>query len=160
MARAFALSALLVVVAGARVAAAAADGGVVLESYGAARPADADKVLQPLRDELGHLGFATDARHSRDAGPMSAEDFAHASELVTAGWDRWLGGDFAGAIERLDAAVGAFRGSPATVAQDQKRRDLMLKALVGLAMANKRLGKTDEAARWMAELVRTFPDRQ
>src|SRR5262245_37092621 len=50
---------LSVVVVGllARPGLAGAD-GVMLESYGGARPADADKLLAPLREELGMRGFS------------------------------------------------------------------------------------------------------
>ena len=148
---------------------AAASEVVVLESYGGIRSADADRLLAPLLVELGERGFVTrmaglgtriEARVSGPGGPMTDGDRGEVEKLVEEGFARWLEGEFAPAVDELARAVERYHQSPATLAQDQARRDQVLRALVGIAMAQKRLGQGDAAQRAMAELVRSFPDRE
>jgi hypothetical protein len=141
---------------------------VVVESYAGRRPQDAGETLAPLFDELRSLGYVTpsaelahrvDEKVSRPAGPMPAADLADTTRLVDGGWRAWLDGDLEPAVEQLAQGLARLQASPATVAQSPELRDSIHRALVGLALARKRQGRADDAAAHMAELVRSFPDR-
>jgi hypothetical protein len=155
------------VTAGAGATAARAQ-GVVLESYPGDRPGDAEYLLAPLLAELtgrgylsgaADLGRAIDGKLTRSGHELTSEQLAKAKRLVEDGWKQWLSGDFDGAIEDLSGAVDLFGSAPASVARNQSLRDPMRRALVGLALANKRLGNAAEATTAMAEVIRSFPDR-
>lgn len=159
----------LVVFGACLLAGAPADAGevIVLESWDGERPADADRLLSPLHAELSAGGYVTepetlgpriDRTLSEPGGLMTSAELAEATRLADDGYARYLHGDFAPAAELCADAVARFRRSPATLAQDQGRRELELKALVGLALAHKRLGHAEEAAGAMAEVVRSFRD--
>lgn len=137
----------------------------VLESYAGERPKDAAVLLAPVLDELGRLGYASapelrrraDTRMSRpgDLGAVPAE---LAVELTTNGYDAWLDGRIEEAATRMEKAVRLFQFNPAAFATATERRTELMKALVILSLARKRLGKIEESSRAMAELVRSFPD--
>jgi hypothetical protein len=162
--RAMAVLALLAVLPGA----AAAGDMVVVESYAGDRPADAAEVLAPLYAGLAEVGAVpaaelVDALHDRLSRPARAAEgagFAAAAALVEKGYDgHWLSGEFEPAIVALGRAVGEIDADPGALADVPARRDLRLKALVGIALANKRLGNAEAAVRAMAEVIRSFPDR-
>lgn len=141
---------------------------VVLESWVGERPADAGRLLAPIEAELtaaGHtagvaaLAPRVERALSLPGGLMSPAELAEATRLTDDGYARYLAGDFDPAAELCADAAARFQVSPATLAQDQARRDLELKALVCLALAHKRLGHAEEAARAMAEVVRSHADR-
>lgn len=149
---------------------ARADNAVVLESHVGARTADAAKLLVPVRRELTLLGYLADPaklgpmveeRLSRDGNPLSAAEVSRVRTMVTDGYDVAYvqGGDFELAATRLQEALDVLLDSPAAFATDQALRDDLLKALIGLALAHKRLGHVEQAAAFMAEVVRSFPDR-
>ncbi len=141
---------------------------VVVESYGEARPDDADPLLAPLYRELASLGhlapgaFADRLREIESTSGVSpsAEAITAVVEQVERGYDgHWLSGEFARAVEVLGPAVTALLENPAWFAEDQSRRDLLLKAHVGLALSHSRLGNSEEATRAMAEVLRSYPDK-
>jgi hypothetical protein len=137
----------------------------VLESYVGERPKDADVLLAPVHDELGRLGYTSasalrqraDARMSRP-GDRGAGEAKRALSLTTRGYDAWLAGRIEEAATLMGEAVDLFQANPAAFATATERRQELMKALVILALARKRLGKVEESARAMAELVRSFPD--
>lgn len=142
---------------------------VVLESYAEGRPSDAADLLAPLYDELRLLGYAADPKAlatrvetqiSRSGDTLSDADLAEALGLVDTGYAGWLAGEFGRAAEELSAALAMFRDRPATVAAQPGHRDAVFRALVGLSLARARLGDTEAATAAMAELVRSFPDRE
>jgi hypothetical protein len=148
--------------------ATAGAGGAVLESYPGVRPGDAESLLEPLMRELSDRGFsvgpdslgnAVEGELSRSGRILSSRELSTARGLVDQGWSQWVDGDFSGAAQTLSSALELFRSAPATIARDQSQRDPMRRALVGLALANKRLGNAAEATSAMAEVVRSFPDR-
>lgn len=154
------------VVLGLSAQAAAAD--LVIESYTSARPESAARVMGVVRTEFRALGYAAEpsglgdrisAAFSRAAGPMSDDDAETTRRQVEDGYSKYLAGDFAAAIDALKPALGRLVANPASLALDPSLRDAEHKALIGLALAHKRLGNADEAARHMSELVRSFPDR-
>ncbi len=142
---------------------------IVLESYAGERPDDASRLMAPLLEALtgasyaagpSGLGRRIEETLSRRSAFMTDEELSDARRLVDDGYGSWLKNDFPTAIDKLSRAVKLFQASPATLAQDQTRRDTVFKALVGLALANKRQGDSDEATRAMAEVIRSFPDRE
>ncbi len=142
---------------------------IVLESYAGERPDDAGRLMAPLVEALARASYAVgpsdlgkriEETHSQSGALMTDSQLADVTRLVDDGYSSWLKNDFPTAIDKLSRAVSLFHASPATLAQDQTRRDTVVKALVGLALANKRQGRTDESTRAMAEVIRSFPDRE
>lgn len=141
---------------------------VVLEAHPGPRPQDADRLLAPIYDEFalagylagaGRLGPLVESRVSSPGLLLSADEAEDAIRSVEDGYAHFLAGDFEPAITTLTEAWARLRTSPATIAEDQARRDVVLKALVGLALAHKRLGHAEAATQAMAEVVRSFSDR-
>jgi hypothetical protein len=142
---------------------------VVFESYSGRRPSDAPAMLAPFRDEFRALGYQVDPKElseriemrvSRSGDALTDADLASTLALVDRGYDRWLSGEFSQAGEDLAAALAAFSDRPATVASHARHRDAVFRALVGLSLARARLGDAEGATAAMAELVRSFPDRE
>lgn len=148
------------------VAGSAAPRVAVFESYEGERPSDATRVLEPLWEEFERLGYLQPVR-ARSAieqrvsspGATSTGDIAHGIELADRGYAHWIEGEFGATVEDLSGAIRAFQQNPVAFAEDAQRRDILMKALVGLALAHGRLGDADATASVMAELVRSFPDR-
>lgn len=148
---------------------ASAQSIVVLESYAGQRPDDASYLLAPLMSELAGRGYVTGVHdiatkvHSLVSRPgltLSETEYSETATIVENGYGAFLSLDMATAVEQLSYGLARLLRSPATLAQDQTRRDTLYKALVGLALAQGRLRRTEEALRTMGELVRSFPDRE
>ena len=162
--RAFLLAAAVALLA----AADAAAEPIVLESYGGSRPEDADRLLAPVMAELARAGFpaaaeverAIEARLSRPPGALDDARAAEAIRTIEAGYKKFRAGDFAGAVTDLERGLQPLRANPGAVAGKNDRRDAVLRALVGLALSQRRLGRQTEATAAMAELIRSFPDRE
>ncbi len=151
----------------------AASGGVahadtiVLESYGGERPADADSVLGPVITELESSGFRggsslagqIDAKVSAPAITLEQDRVAEADKFINSGKSQFQQGAFKNAIRDLDHGLKIFDSAPATLARHQNLRDERFEGLLYLALSDKREGKQNEAVRTMAELVRSFPDK-
>jgi hypothetical protein len=123
-------------------------------------------VLEALVVELHANGFVVgDALRarvetlSRPSAPLGDAELAEIRSAVEVGWQHWTAGEYAKAVESLSPAVAKLQASPAVVAQQTPVRDQLYKALIGLAMANKRLGNQDEARQHMAAVARGFTDR-
>jgi hypothetical protein len=147
----------------------AAAESVVLEAYDGARPSNATHLLSPLLDELtgrgflvgpGRVGFAFEERQSRPGGAMEKPAMAQLTQLVDDGFREWQRGDFRAAIEKLTAALKQFRSSPAVVARERSLPIYVMRALVGYALAHRRLGHTEDAERAMSEVARSFSDAE
>lgn len=155
------------------ISAAAASGAVahadtiVLESYGGERPADANSVLGPVITELESSGFrggsslATqiDSKVSAPAIALDPDRVAEAEKFINSGKSQFQQGAFKNAIRDLDHGLKIFDSAPATLARHQNLRDERFEGLLYLALSDKREGKQNEAVRTMAELVRSFPDK-
>ena len=143
-------------------------GPIVLEAYGGERPADADRLLAPVLAELERGGFPAprqvaaqvEDRLSRSAGAPDQEEVAAALAAIEAGYKQYLSGQFEPAIAGLGRGLAALSSAPAAVIGQGERREAILRGLVGLAMSHRRLGRQTEATAAMAELVRSFPDRE
>ena len=146
---------------------AAAD-PIVMESYGGPRPEDADRLLAPVMAELSRAGFPAiadverriDGRLSRSAGAMDDARAADAVRTIEAGYKKFLGGDFDAAVSEIERGLQPLRAAPGAVAGKNDRRHAVMRGLLGLALSHRRLGRQTEATSAMAELVRSFPDRE
>jgi hypothetical protein len=141
---------------------------IVLESHVGERTSDADYLLSPLLSEVAERGYSVgsldlgaevDKRLSRPGLTLDDEALAETIRLVDAGWESWFQLDLPTVIDKMSLALARFQRSPATLAQNQTRRDLVYKALIGLALAHKRTGNVEQATRAIAELIRSFSDR-
>ena len=141
---------------------------IVLESYGAPRPEDADRLLAPVMSELARAGFPAiaevereiDARLSRPAGSLDDARAADAVRSIEAGYKKFLAGDFAGAVADLERGLTPLRAAPGAVAGKDDRRSAVMRGLLGVALSQRRLGHQTEATSAMAELIRSFPGRE
>ena len=159
---------LLAVAAGVLAPASAAADPIVLESYGGPRPDDADRLLGPVMAELGRAGFPArpeverqiDGRLSRPAGGLDDARAAEAIRSIEAGYKKFLAGDFAAAVGEIERGLAPLRAAPGAIAGKNERRDAVMRGLLGVALSQRRLGRQTEATAAMAELIRSFPDRE
>lgn len=141
---------------------------IVLESYAGARPDDADKLLAPVVAELGKAGFPArgdvermiETHLSRAAPPLDDARAGDAVRAIEAGYKKFVAGEFDGAITDIQRGLDALRAAPGAVAGKNERRAAVMRGLLGLALSHRRLGHQSEATTAMAELVRSFPDRE
>lgn len=137
----------------------------VLESYGGERPKDTDVLLAPVLGELVRLGYPSapqlrqraESRMSRP-GDLGAAEAERAIALTNQGYEAWLEGRIEEAAKLMEEAAALFQANPAAFATATERRKELMKALVILSLARKRLGTSEPSARAMAEVVRSFPD--
>jgi hypothetical protein len=163
------LAALAGALAASPAAAAPPGDSIVLEARTGARPADADRLLGPVLAELGRSGFAgpaavgarIDQVISRPSRALREEEAAEALRAVEAGYKQFLAGRFDPAVQEIERGLAVLRASPdALVGKNERRRDAVMRGLVGLALAHKRRGRAAKATEAMRELVRSFPDRE
>ena len=158
----------LAVVVGALVPRVAGAGMIVVESYVGEKPKAISALVAPLLDEARRRGFVVaealaervGARISAPARSLTAAEVSAARRLIDSGVGRYRDGQYKPAIEDIEGGIALLAAAPVTLASDTSSRDLMLEALIYLAQANSRLGRTVEATRAMAELIRSFPDRE
>jgi hypothetical protein len=152
-------------------AAAAAPGNepIVVEAHAGPRPADADRLLAPVLAELRRNGFAgpkvaadrIDDVLSRSSQAADEEQVAGALRAVEAGYKKFLSGDFDAAIQEIERGLAVLRAAPAAlVGKNDERRSVVMRGLVGLALAHKRRGRTSQATEAMKEVVRSFPQSE
>ncbi len=141
---------------------------IVLESYAGSRPDDADRLLAPVIAELGKAGFPAradverliEAHLSRAAATLDDARAGEAVRSIEAGYKKFVAGDFDAAIADIQRGLEALRLAPGAVAGKNERRAAVMRGLLGLALSHRRLGHQSEATSAMAELVRSFPDRE
>jgi hypothetical protein len=142
---------------------------IVLESYAGKRPSNAIRLLSPVLDEMtgrgflvgpGRVGSAFEERQSRPGGALGKQEMADVTRLVDDGYRAWQNGDFRAAIEKLTLALRQFDSNPAVVARERSLPVFVMRALVGYALAHRRLGHSEDAERAMSELVRSFSDAE
>jgi hypothetical protein len=145
----------------------AAQATLLVESYVEERPADADRVLAPLRDRLQRRGAVTSAAAMaallgpRLPLPAAADPALTATELaerIDLGFKSALRGDYRLAVHQLEAALEAARENPSLTVSDESSRVWLTKALAGLGFARGRLGDPAGAVDAMAEQIRSFPE--
>lgn len=155
-------AALLTLVAAAGVAHA---GGVVLESYTGERPADAARLMQPVLEELALHEFTAgdavarqfDSAVSRASSAALPADFG---AQVDKGFKAWVAGRFDEAIATLGKLVETAHASSAAFAEDPALREPLQRALIGLALAQQRIGDQAAMRATFSELVRSFAEAQ
>ena len=167
--RVAAIAALALAAAPAPAAAAPGSEPIVLEAHAGPRPADADRLLAPVLSELRRNGFAgpkvaaerIDDVLSRSGRAAGDEQVADALRAVEAGYKKFLSGDFDAAIQEIDRGLAVLRASPAAlVGKNDDRRAVVMRGLVGRALAHKRRGRPTQATEAMKELVRSFPQSE
>lgn len=142
--------------------------GLVLELYAGSRPKDADELMAPVLAELEARGFA--------AGPGQSSKIIEAStsrpglstavsadalrDSINTGYHEFLVGNFQATLDDLRGALELIKENPALVVMDQTMRPVHMRALIGLALSLRRLGRSREAALAMDELVRAFPNAE
>ena len=156
---------LLVAFAVLLAAAPARAGGIAIESYTGERPADAPRLVNKVLGELVSRGFNigdTLARAYEDkvSRPALASggipgDFA---AQVDAGFKAWVSGRFDEATRTLSGLVENAHSNSGAFARDQSLREPMLKALIGLALAQMRTGDPTSAHATFTEILHAYPD--
>ena len=140
---------------------------IVIESHAGQRPADADTWLVPVQAELTKRGFLAGApladeirrTMSRDAGPLTATQSVAAQNLVTQSYQFFIDGDYAAAADRAEKALALYAPASAQLTRETALRDLQFKALLIAARSHEVLRHGEEAFGFMAEAIRSFPDR-
>jgi len=146
---------------------ARAAGGIVLEAYTGDRPADANRLLGPVLDELAANKFSTgdtvarqiDAQVSRaaEAGNGLPADFA---AQVDKGFHAYVTAKFEEAIKVLVPLVDTAHANSGAFLRDPSLREPLNRALIVLAIAQQRTGDPSAARATFAELLRSFPESQ
>lgn len=140
-------------------------GNIVLEAYVGQRPADANRLLGPVLDELSAHGFDSgDTVARKIAGQVSTP--AHSgsglpgdfSAQVDRGFKAWVNAKFDDAIKILSPLVDAAHANTGAFVKDPSLREPLSKALIGLAIAQMRTGDPSAAKATFGELARAFPD--
>lgn len=140
----------------------------ILEVHSSLRPADADALLGPVATELAAAGFEgtrataakVEAKLSLPGRAASEAELADAIRRIDVGEKRVVAGEFEQAVAELGAGLATLRRSIASLAGSDRGRDAAMRALVGLALSYKRIGPSEKATEAMAELIRSFPDRE
>jgi hypothetical protein len=156
--------ALVTVLCGA--SAAHAD-SVVVEAYGGERPKQAEALLAPVIAELESRGFVAggaltgkiDDRLSREAQILGFDRINDAKRFIDSGRKQFQSGNFDTAIKELELGLAPFRDAPATLVKRQELRDDRFVGLLYLALAHKRKRDQGKATQAMAELIRSFQDK-
>lgn len=141
-------------------------GNIVLESYTGQRPADANRLLGPVLEELSARGFVAgdgvarqiDGQASRPAqtGAGLPADFA---AQVDRGFKAGVvAGNFNDAIKILSPLVQTAHDNTGAFVKNPSLRAPLSKALIGLAIAQMRTGDPSTAKGTFGELARAFPE--
>jgi hypothetical protein len=140
---------------------------IVLESYAGERPADAERVLMPVLDELAKNRFVTgpavvgrkfESTVSRPAvGGGLPENFAAS---VARGYDLWTNGKFNEAASILGPLIELARANTGAFARNQSGSlyPELQKALIALSLSQLKLGDRGTARQTMGEALRGNPD--
>jgi hypothetical protein len=145
----------------------AADEGPILvfESYGGRRPANVDRFMGPLREQLERHGFAARPEtieqligcHLPRPGILDkGVTTAAILDLVNTAYDAFSRALFDVAASKLTEAIDKIRRNSALLVLDTGNQEVIYKAHVGLALSQARLGLDEQATATMGELVRMF----
>ncbi len=123
----------------------------VFEAYQGARPREAEVVMQMLRNQLSVTELQADpsilakkfAAHQFRPGIADAAYNAERFDNdVAAGMAAWSEANFAKAAERLERALTLVRENPMLLVRDIKTRNLVMRALLRLALTSRRYADT------------------
>jgi hypothetical protein len=141
----------------------AADPIMVVEVHAGRRPADADRFMNPLRDELERRGFAARpetlgrllaGRLPRPGILDRDRTTADILGLLDAGYEAFTSARFDQAVVKLTKALDEIERNPALLVIDTGHLAMVHKAYVGLSLSQGRLGLADQATATMAALIR------
>lgn len=141
---------------------------IVVESYAGTRPANAERIMGPLRAELQERGYIADPTalamrlDSGTARPGLIDESLTTNELSLMfenGIRAWNTGDEAGALRKLEAAIAMALRNPSLLSRVGRLRDQLFQGYLILAMVQRRRGLGPESEVSMGELIRTFPER-
>jgi len=141
---------------------------LVIESYAGARPQDADRWIGTLRDELASSGYPRPAAVGRvieksvsaSAGHLPEQAALLAMNIIDSGFRMFVSGRIDQATAELDRGLEQFRRNPSAIIGNAPQRDAVMRGQLGLALSLRRQGRQTEATSAMAELVRSFPDKE
>ena len=123
----------------------------VFEAYDGARPREAAVVMPLVRRELSKTDFQADpailakkfADHQFRPGIADAAYTAERFDNdVAAGMAAWSDANFAKAAERLERALTLVRENPMLLVREIKTRNLVMRALLRLALTSRRYADT------------------
>ncbi|MBP9086946.1 MAG: hypothetical protein KBG15_12565 [Kofleriaceae bacterium] len=123
----------------------------VFEAYDGARPREADVVMPMVRRELSKTDMQADPavlakKFSDHQFRPGIADAAYTSERfdrdVSAGMAAWSEANFAKAAERLERALMLVRENPMLLVREIKTRNLVMRALLRLALTSRRHADT------------------
>ena len=97
--------------------------GILLESYGGARPADAEALVAPIREELAGRGYQTgaslgeriDTKVSAAATRLPQAKLDEAAKFIKDGFDQHLAGNWGIAAKELEHGVAVLLSAPLTM---------------------------------------------
>lgn len=123
----------------------------VFEAYDGARPREAELVMQMVRRQLSTTEMQADPatlakKFSDHQFRPGIADAAYNAERfdkdVAAGMAAWSDANFAKAGERLERALLLVRENPMLLVRDIQTRNLVMRALLRLALTNRRYADT------------------
>lgn len=147
-----------------------ASADILIESYRGDRPADADRVLEPMREELAKAGVKVrpvdviaEAGDQLPLPGVSAPTLgpsypADPSGQVELGATQVLHGDYDIGLATLEGVLEAARANPALVVADAASPRWLTKAYAAIAFAHLRSHQLDAATQAVSEQIRSFPD--
>jgi hypothetical protein len=147
-----------------------ASADILLESHRIERPADADRILAPLRDELVRAGVKVQPVHVVEAaagqlplpgtfsGAFGAAYPADANGQVDLGTKEIFRGDYEGGLAILDAVLQGARSNSDLVVADASATAWLTKAYAAIAFAHLRSRRLEAATEAIAEQIRSFPE--
>ena len=141
---------------------------IAIESYSGVRPDDAPTVVDPLLSDLAKRGFLTggalvariEQDVSRSGDALSRAESDSLAAKAEEGFSSFRKGRFEEAINVLEQVWSTLVKQPSTVAERQELRDAEIKVLLGLSLAHQRLDNQEASIKYMAEFLRSFPDRE
>jgi hypothetical protein len=151
--------------------AARADGlrsTIVVESYVGVRPANAERIMAPLRAELEARGFVADPTvlamrlETSVARPGLVDESLTKnalSQMFENGLRAWNMGDEDAALGKLESAISTAMRNPDLLSRVGRLRDQLFQGYLILSLAQRRRGQGPRSEVSMGELIRTFPDR-
>ncbi len=162
MSRALSIFVVLLLTPGA---AAAEEVTPIIESRVGERPDDMDRHVSALvlglegGNPLGGEALARRVEQLVSLPPGAAKEPAGLRDMVQAGRRQFIEGQYKDAIRQLERARKLLRRNAALLATDQGLRNSLHKALLYLAHAYLRDGRTEGAGAIISEVLRSFPDR-
>jgi len=147
-----------------------ASADILIESHRNGRPADADRILGPMREELAKAGVKVRpvdvVAEAGDQLPLSGvanPEFgpnlpADPAGQVEQGTRQVFRGDYDAGLATLESLIKAAQQNPALVVADTLSSAWLTKAYAAVAFAHLRKHQLDAATEAVAEEIRSLPD--